>query len=115
MDLLISNGRKRGDDHVEAIEPRPSLDEVETRHADDSQQHECNGDEFEIAEDFHGAVVGRRSSATTTPRQRSATAYAFGKQVRRKPWVVTPAQQTYGRSRRCKQKTGQSAIVEAGL
>jgi hypothetical protein len=63
MDLLISNGRKGGDDHVEAIEPRPALDEVETRHANECQHRKHGCDEFEIAEDFHGTAVSRQLSA----------------------------------------------------
>src|SRR3954447_17091356 len=60
MCLLIADGGERGHDHVEAVEPRPALDEVETS---GSQRHDENQSERntpKIAKNLH-LVVGRWS------------------------------------------------------
>ena len=63
MCLLIANGGERGHDHVEAVEPRPALDEMETS---GSQRHDENQSERntpKIAKNLHfgrwSLVVGR--------------------------------------------------------
>src|SRR5690348_4223766 len=53
MNFLIADGRKRGDDHIKAIEPRPAFDVMKSRHADERQHTQRDCDEFKVAEDFH--------------------------------------------------------------
>jgi hypothetical protein len=55
MHFLIANGRERSHDHIEAFEPRPTLDVVEPGHADERQHGYCDGNAFQIAKGSHGS------------------------------------------------------------
>ena len=59
MDFLISDGGQRGDDHVETIEPRPSLDVVKAQRAEANHEGQRGREELEIAESPHRFVVPR--------------------------------------------------------
>src|SRR5437899_3208008 len=76
MDLLIADGRERGDDHVKAVEPRPPFDVMKPRHADESHYDECDCNQLEVSEDAHelSLAVGQRK---LSPVGQQPTAYAL--------------------------------------
>ena len=59
MDLLITDGRKCGHDHVEAVKPSPALDDMESSRTDQGEQQQSRADQPKIAEGFHESVVCR--------------------------------------------------------
>src|SRR5581483_2533924 len=64
MSLLVTNGGERGDHHVKAIEPWPTLDKMEARCSGSNDQQQCETNAPEIAKYFHfsrgSLVVGCR-------------------------------------------------------
>src|SRR6516225_4231210 len=63
MHFLISDGGQCRDHHVEAIEPRPALDEVISRRADGNNQHQESTDISQVAKGWHGVVQTRVATA----------------------------------------------------
>ena len=53
MDLLITDGRKCGHDHIEAVKPCPALDEMESSRTDQGEQQQSRTDQSEVTEGFH--------------------------------------------------------------
>ena len=53
MSLLISNRGKGGDDHVKAVKPGPSFDEMESGHSDQGQDGKGNSNQAKIAQSLH--------------------------------------------------------------
>src|SRR5215469_9886876 len=53
MDLLIANGRQRGHNHVEAIEPGPALNKMEPGSSDKNDDQQREKDKAEIGLDAH--------------------------------------------------------------
>ena len=72
---LISDGGQGGDDHVEAIEPRPALDIVKAQRADANHEGQRGREEFKIAESPHGSVPG----GTGNPVSRATSEYSSGR------------------------------------
>ena len=59
MDFLISDGGQRSDDHVETIEPGPSLDVVKAQRAEANDEGQRGSEELEIAGGPHRFIVLR--------------------------------------------------------
>src|ERR1035437_1316192 len=57
MYFLISDRGQRNDDHVETIEPGPSLDVVKAQRAEADHEGQGGSEEFEIAGSPHGSMV----------------------------------------------------------
>jgi hypothetical protein len=57
MDFLIADRGEGGDDHVEAIEPGPSFDEVESGGAESDNEQESSDEKFDVAEGCHGLAL----------------------------------------------------------
>ena len=66
MDFLISDGGQRRDDHVETIEPWPSLDVVKAQRADANHEGQRGGEEPEIAESPHRCCYRYRCAVITS-------------------------------------------------
>src|ERR1017187_6165077 len=57
MYFLISDRGQRNDNHVETIEPGPSLDVVKAQRAEADHEGQGGSEEFEIAGSPHGSMV----------------------------------------------------------
>src|ERR1019366_9049786 len=58
MYFLVSDSGQRSDDHVETVEPGPSLDVVKAERAEADHEGERGRDELEIAGSPHRSIVG---------------------------------------------------------
>jgi hypothetical protein len=68
MHLSIADGGDSGQHHVEAVEPRPAFEEMESGHADEDQRHQRQEDDLQVEKGPHLAIVAtgsrKRNEAT---------------------------------------------------
>ena len=57
MYFLVSDGGQRSDDHVETIEPGPSLDVVKAQRAEADHEGQRGSEKLEIAGSSHRCIV----------------------------------------------------------
>ena len=55
MDLAVSDGGDGGQHHVEAVEPRPAFDEVESGDADEDQCQQREEEDLQIEQGLHSS------------------------------------------------------------
>jgi len=83
MHFLIANGGQGGDDHVEAVEPRPAFDVVISGGANRHDQHEKRADFAKVAEGGHGGfqlsayICGRKWGMIRGGREASRVGAGF--------------------------------------
>src|SRR5208282_2569309 len=66
MYFLISDCGQRSDDHVETVEPGPSLDVVKAQRAEANHEGQRGSEELEIAQSPHRSIVSTVSRYVIT-------------------------------------------------